>query len=103
MAAGEGPGRLAPTDFSTFVLSLGSNVLVHLGLEAEGVEIEKPPEPNFELAEHTIGLLAMLEEKTRGNLSPDEESLLGGVLYQTRLAFVRARDRAREAGPPASE
>ncbi|MGM0574204.1 MAG: DUF1844 domain-containing protein [Myxococcota bacterium] len=85
----ERPGHLEATDFSTFVISLGSNVLVHLGMhEAAG---DQPP--NLELAKQTIAILGMLEEKTAGNLTAEEEKLLSGILYQVRMAFVEVRDR----------
>lgn len=81
---------LAPMDFSTFVISLASNVMIELG-QGPG---EPAGEPNLPLAMQTIDILAMLEKKTAGNLSSDEEKLLGGVLYRVRIAYVEARDRA---------
>src|SRR5690349_21331970 len=62
-----GRGRLPPVDFPTFVLSLGSSVLMHLG---------EAPHPgsgdmakDLTMAKHTIDILAMLQEKTKGNLN----------------------------------
>jgi Domain of unknown function (DUF1844) len=76
-------------DFHTFVLSLGSSALLHLGeLEAPGVD---GPEKDLPLAEHTIDILAMLQDKTRGNLTPEEEKLLQSLLYDLRLRYVEAR------------
>lgn len=92
MGPESGPGRFDPTDFSTFVISLGTNVLLHLGQTPDGVALEEPVKPDLQLAEQTIGILAMLEEKTRGNLDRDEEGLLRGILYQSRIAFLKARD-----------
>ena len=80
---------LAPMDFSTFVISMASNVMVELGQGPGGDAVT----PNLPLAKQTIDILAMLEKKTAGNLSADEEKLLGGVLYQVRLAYVEVRDR----------
>jgi hypothetical protein len=81
-------GRLPPVDFPTFVLSLGSSVLMHLG---EGERPEAPrPEPNLLLAKHTIDILSMLQEKTKGNLSPPEQQLLENLLYDLRLRYVAA-------------
>ena len=71
---------LSPVDFSTFVVSLASNVMMHLD-EKEGV--------NLPLAKHTIDILSMLEKKTAGNLGPDEEKLLKSVLYQVRMSYVK--------------
>jgi hypothetical protein len=82
-----------PVDFGTFVLSLGSSALVHLG------EIQHPDTPeakeNMLLARQTIDLLAMLEEKTRGNLTGEEKRFLSDLLADLRLKFV---ERSRGAG-----
>ena len=87
------PPRGAPTlpavDFHTFVLSLGSSALLHLG------ELEHPdvgaPQKDLPLAKHTIDILVMLEEKTKGNLTPAEEKLIGSLLYDLRLRYVEAQ------------
>jgi hypothetical protein len=73
-------------DFSTFILSLSHSALMHLG-EAphpETGEIEK----NLPLARQTIDLIAMLEDKTKGNLSGDEERLVAQILYDLRMRYV---------------
>ena len=83
-----GPGALPPVDFHTFVLSLGSSALLHLG------ELEHPeagaPQKDLSLAKHTIDMLAMLEQKTKGNLTPAEEKLIESLLYDLRLRYVEA-------------
>jgi hypothetical protein len=75
--------------FSTHVLSLNAAALLQLGL------IEDPeggaPERDFEGAKHIIDTLVMLSEKTRGNLSADEERLLSTVVYELQMRFVEAR------------
>ena len=77
-----------PVDFHTFVLSLGSSALLHLG------EIENPndgaSQKDLPLAKHTIDILVMLEEKTKGNLSSAEEKLMESLLYDLRLRYVEA-------------
>lgn len=75
-------------DFLSFVFSLGSSVLMHLG-EAPNPETGKV-EKNLTLARQTIDVLAMLQEKTRGNLTPEEDRFLGTLLYDLRLRFVEA-------------
>jgi hypothetical protein len=91
VAAAPAPGTpsLPAVDFHTFVLSLGSSALLHLG------ELEHPdvgaPQKDLPLAKHTIDILVMLEEKTRGNLSPAEEKLIGSLLYDLRLRYVEAQ------------
>lgn len=77
-----------PLDFHTFVLSLGSSALLHLG-EIEHPETGKP-EKNLPLAKQTIDVLALLRDKTKGNLTPPEETLLDNLLYDLRMRFVDA-------------
>ena len=75
-------------DFNTFVLSLSASALVHLGaVELEGGEAA---ERNLPLAVHTIDCLAMLEEKTAGNLNGEEERLLSQVLEDLRAKLAAA-------------
>jgi hypothetical protein len=87
-AAAAGP-TLPAVDFHTFVLSLGSSALLHLG------ELEHPdvgaPQKDLPLAKHTIDILAMLEEKTKGNLSAAEEKLIASLLYDLRLRYIEAQ------------
>jgi hypothetical protein len=77
---------LPAIDFSTFVLSLSHSALVHLG-DAPAPEGDKR-ERDLALAKQTIDLLGILQEKTRNNLSGEEERLLDQVLYDLRLRFV---------------
>lgn len=80
---------LPKIDFSNFILSLYSSGLVQLG------EVENPSSGkksvNLDLAKHTIDMIAMLEEKTRGNLTDDEKNLLNTLLSEIRVAFVKAK------------
>jgi len=89
----ESGGALPRIDFSTFVLSLAASALVHLGLapDPEGAAPERTP-ADLALAQQTIDTLDMIREKTRGNLGDEEEKLLQSVLYELRMAFVKARD-----------
>src|SRR5882724_5292820 len=77
---------LPAVDFHTFVLSLGSSALLHLG-ELELPE-GGPAEKDLPMAKHTIDILSMLEEKTRGNLTSAEEKLMQSLLYDLRLRYV---------------
>jgi hypothetical protein len=81
-------------DFGTFVLSLGSSALVHLG-EISHPDTDQARE-DLLLARQTIDLLAMLEEKTRGNLTGEETRFLGDLLADLRLKFV---EKSRGAAP----
>ena len=78
-------GELLHIDFSTFVVSLSHSALQHLG-DAEGPEGKT--EAHLPMARHTIDILGMLQDKTKGNLTGDEERLLTQVLYDLRLRFV---------------
>ncbi len=84
-------------DFGTFVLSLGSSALVHLG-EIQHPESAEAKE-NLLLARQTIDLLAMLQEKTRGNLTEAEARFLSDLLADLRLKFVEKSRAARPAPP----
>lgn len=76
-------------DFTAFVFSLSTAALQHLGLGGQEGAGE-PAKPHLPLAKQTIDILAMLQEKTRGNLTADEEKLLGAILYDLRMRYVEA-------------
>ena len=78
---------LPTIDFSTFVMSLNASALVHLGVIEDPVTGEKAQ--NLPLGKQTIDIISMLEEKTRGNLTPEEAKLIKGMLYDLRITFVR--------------
>lgn len=84
---GSGP----PITFTTFVFSLSSSALVQLGEIPD--PFTKQVEQNLAVAQQTIDLLGMLEEKTTGNLSEDEKKTLDAVLYDLRLRFLKASGR----------
>jgi len=87
-AAEASRARALPVDFGTFVLSLGSSAIMHLGeLPAEEGGTGKKDLP---LAKHTIDILSMLQAKTKGNLTAQEDRLLESLLYDLRLRFVSA-------------
>lgn len=75
-------------DFYTFVLSLGSSAFVHLG-DTPHPETGEPVKPNLPLAKQTIDILAMLAEKTKGNLTQEEERFLENLLTDLRFRFVQ--------------
>lgn len=77
---------LPEVTFSTFVLSLASSALVHLG------EVPNPEtgstSRNEALARNAIDVLTMLDDKTRNGLTPEESKLMRDVLYELRMKFV---------------
>jgi len=88
------PGQKAPADapfpdlnFATFVFSLGTSAMYHFGDFPDPVT--KKAERNLEAAKQTIDILAILKEKTRGNLNDDEDRLLESLLYELRMRYVR--------------
>jgi hypothetical protein len=94
-SVGPEPGRrsaqeLLRVDFSTFVLSLGTSALYHLGVVAHPETGRKLEAPELALARNTIDTLEMLEEKTRGNLEQQERELVESLLYELRMRFVEA-------------
>lgn len=77
---------LPTIDFATFILSLSHSALMHLG-EAPHPDTNAV-EANLALAKQNIDLLGLLEDKTKGNLSGDEERLLAQVLFDLRMRYV---------------
>lgn len=77
--------------FISFILSLNTTALFHLG------EIPHPETGqklfDLELARNTIDTLAMLEEKTKGNLNSEEQELISRVVYELKMRFVKMKER----------
>jgi Domain of unknown function (DUF1844) len=84
-----------PIDFYTFVLSLGSSAFVHLG-DAPNPETGDAAAPDLLLAKQTIDILAMLAEKTKGNLTSEEERFLDNLLTDLRFRFVQRSSGQKE-------
>ena len=82
--------QMPKINFTTFVLSLNSSALVNLGFETDPISGGKSV--NLPIAKQTIDILAMLEEKTRGNLTDDENRLMTHILYELRLLYVKKRE-----------
>ena len=74
--------------FSTFVMSLNTSVLYHLGEIADPETGQRMV--NIELARHAIDTLVVLEQKTKGNLTDEEGELLKNILYDVKMRFVNA-------------
>ena len=78
-------------DFSTLVLSLATGALIHLGLTPDPTT--QKTEKNIELAKQNIDILSLLKEKTKGNVTAEEEKLIENLLTETRLRFVEVQKR----------
>lgn len=96
---GEDTGGLT---FAIFVQSLAQQAMMQLGLIPMPHTGQR--ELQLEAAHDTIDVLALLKNKTKGNLTPDEAQLLEGVLYELRMTFVQINQQlaahARGAGGP---
>ncbi len=79
---------LPEADFNSLIFSLSSTVLLHLGEVPDPQTNEK--RKDLPLAKHTIDTIAMLKEKTKGNLDAEEQRFIDAVLTDLRLRFVRA-------------
>ncbi len=76
-------------NFPTFVASLNASALVHLGVIEDPAAGKKAK--NLPMAKQTIDILSMLESKTQGNLTKEEENMLKNVLYDLRILFVKEK------------
>ncbi len=85
--------------FSLFVLSLSASAEIHLGqLPVPGTD--RPAPVNLTEASHLIEVIAMLQEKTAGNLDESEEQLIDAVLYDLRMRYVEASGGAKRVVEP---
>ena len=80
----------ARLSFVAFLYSLASSAAVHFGDVADPTTGEKRA-PNLEQAGHVIEVMALLEQKTKGNLTSEERQFLEQVLYELRLRFVAVK------------
>ena len=77
-----------PLSFATFVISLGDSALIHLGAIPHPATGE--PQPDMQAARQTIDILGILDEKTQGNLSEEEQKLMTNLLYTLRMQWIQA-------------
>lgn len=79
---------LAEISFINLIFSISTSALIQLG------EIQDPVTQqiakNLPLAKQTIDLIGMLKEKTKGNLTSDEEKVLENILYDLRMRYIKA-------------
>jgi hypothetical protein len=85
--------------FTTFVVSLASTAAIHFGDLPDPLSGTRA-EPNLEGAAQMIEILALLDQKTRGNLTAEERQMLEQVLYELRLRFVKATDSGKRIIEP---
>lgn len=85
--------------FTGFILSLATTAAVHFGDIADPNTGERA-DPNLLAAAQMIELIAVLQEKTRGNLIEPEERLVDDLLYELRLRFVQAQQGDKRTVEP---
>jgi len=80
-------GPLPPGDFAALISMLMTQSLFAMGfLQIKG---QDPKEPDLEMAKYNIDMLQTIEEKTKGNLTEQEEKVLSDTLNQLRMAYVK--------------
>ena len=89
---GTGSQDLPQVDFASFVMMLTNNVMVFLGQVPN--PMSRQPQVDLEQAKHTIDIIMMLREKTRGNLTDEEERFVQELLPQLQMAYVQARQNS---------
>ena len=88
---------LPPASFSFLVLSLRAQAETYLGLMHFGEE--ENPKPDLDLARHAIDMMAVLLEKTKGNLTLEEQRMLENSLTELRFRFVQVSDEVAKVTP----
>lgn len=78
---------LLPLDFPTFILSLSTSALINLGVFENPVTKTMEKEP--QIAKQTIDLIDLLRQKTKNNLTEEEERLMDNVLHELRLLYCK--------------
>jgi len=81
---------LPPASFSFLVISLRAQAEMQLGLMPYGEE--EKPQPALDLARHTIDMMGVVLEKTKGNLTLEEQRLLENSLTELRFRFVQVSE-----------
>lgn len=95
MSDASSPG---PVTFTTLVLSFATTAAVHFGDVGDPTTGEKG-RVNLGGARQMIDMLGMLQEKTKGNLTAEEATILERVLFELRMRFVDAQKAGDQAGP----
>jgi Domain of unknown function (DUF1844) len=93
------PSEGADLTFAGFVISLATTAAMHFG-DIPDPTTGQRSEPDLPRAAGVIQLLEMLQQKTRGNLIPEEERVLDDVLYELRMRFVQAHQGERRIVQP---
>jgi len=87
------PGTAPQIDFASYILSYYTQGLVFLGEAPNPFTNQK--EQDLESARHMVDILGMLQEKTKGNLTREEDQLLESALYELRMKFMSKANRIK--------
>ena len=79
--------HLPEINFATFIFSLNTSALMHLGVIGDPASGKKVK--NLAMGKQTIDILSMIEEKTKGNLTTEEENMLKNILYDLKIIYVK--------------
>ena len=93
---------LPPATFEFLIASLKMQAEVQLGLLHFGDEKERPA-PNLPIARHSIDMLAMLQEKTRGNLSIEEQRMVENSVTELRFRYIQVFEQSKQTPVGASK
>src|SRR5579859_939717 len=86
---------IPPATFEFLAISLKTQAETQLGILHFGEEKDRP-KPDFRIARHTIDILAMLQDKTKGNLTMEEQRLVENSLTELRFRFVQALEQSKK-------
>ncbi len=87
--------RMPPIDFATFMVSMSTQALFHLG---EVALPDQEPQVDLGMAKQTIGIIEMLKEKTKGNLTDSEAKLMDNLISDMRMRYVAVCQRRKAGG-----
>src|ERR1700692_2247487 len=93
---------LPPATFEFLTLSLKTQAEMQMGLLHFGEEHDRP-KPDLRIARHTIDMLAMIQEKTKGNLNLEEQRLIENSLTELRFRYVQALEQPKKEETPPEE
>lgn len=93
------PGADDPASFANFMMSIASNAASSLGMMEHPVTHKR--EVDLELGKHWVDVLGMLQDKTRNNLSPQEQQILEGLLADLRMQYVSLANATTQKAPRA--
>ena len=89
---------LPPATFEFLALSLKTQAEIQLGLLHFGEEKDRP-RPDVRVARHTIDMLAMIQEKTKGNLTLEEQRLVENSLTELRFRYIQVLEQSKKEVP----